>query len=94
MVLASTALEDSIVEIIKKHCKENHLHFTRLGPLGKKFKKLNEYGISIPIADYKMRIVDFRNNVVHQGSSVSGNDARGFWKDCQLLMRGFGNLWL
>lgn len=91
VVLASAALENSIVERVKKHCKENYLHFTWLGTLGKKFKKLNEYGISIPIPDYKKRIVDFRNNVVHQALCVSDNDARRFWKDCHLLMREFNN---
>lgn len=73
VILSSMALEDSILERVKKYRKENNIKFTHLGALGKKFKILTEYGINIPIADYKTRIVDFRNSVVHQATRNSGS---------------------
>lgn len=89
VILSSMALEEGILERINKHRKENNIKATKTGPLGKKFKILSEYGIDIPIADYKSRIVEFRNDVIHLASKVTESDARQFWKDCQLIMKEY-----
>jgi len=89
VILSSMALEEGILERINKHRKENNIKATKTGPLGKKFKILSEYGIDIPIEDYKSRIVEFRNDVIHLANKVTESDARRYWKDCQLIMKEY-----
>lgn len=89
VVFSGLALEYSIIARVKKYCKDCNMSFSPLGMLGKKFKKLKELKIEIPISDYQHRIVDFRNDVVHKGISVTDLEAVQFWKDCSLLVHSF-----
>ena len=88
-MFSGLALEYSIIARVKKYCKDCNMSFSPLGMLGKKFKKLKELKIEIPISDYQHRIVDFRNDVVHKGISVTDLEAVQFWKDCSLLVHSF-----
>ena len=94
VIFASLALEYGIIVRVKDYCKENGIAFTPLGMLGKKFKKLKELGIEIPITDYQSRIIDFRNDVVHKGANVTDAEAVDFWRNCASLIYTYNSNWV
>ena len=72
IILAGTALEESILNRIQQYYIENHLTTFKKDKkkhtmLGRKFKWLEELRISIPISDYKTGILYVRNPVTHGG---------------------------
>lgn len=91
VIFAGIALEYGIINRVKKYCKDHGQIFSPLGTLGNKFQKLKDLGIEIPIVDYKTRIVNYRNDVVHKGIAVSDSEAKKFWMDCSLLIQAYDN---
>lgn len=84
--LCSSALESSIVYRVKQYCDENNIVFSPMGELGRKFERLKEYGIAIPIKDYKNTILNVRNGVIHRGEKAEMGTAYKFWMDCRTII--------
>lgn len=91
VVFAGTALEYGIIHRVKKYCREHNISFIRLGTLGNKFRELEKLGIEIPIGEYRSKIVNFRNDVVHRGKNVTDVEAKRFWDNCSYLIKAFDN---
>ena len=87
VVLGGCAIENSILKKIVCYCKEKNIELKRpIGELGKKFKKLKEYNIDIPVEDYKTRILEVRNNVTHKGIDVGEANTLRYLEDCRSLI--------
>ncbi len=70
IILAGTAMEIAIVDRIKQYCNEEGIDATTIfpiGELGKKFHKLKELKIPIPVEGYQNDLLDIRNSVAHKG---------------------------
>lgn len=87
VICGGTAVENCILQKLIRHSKENGIELKRpVGELGRKFNKLKEYGIIIPVKNYKTEILEIRNDAVHKGSIPSRKTALEYLKKCRVLL--------
>lgn len=87
VILGGSAIENCILQKLARYSKEHGIELkTPVGELGRKFDKLKQYNISIPVVNYKTDIINLRNSVVHKGIDVSEKEARAYLKKCRTII--------
>lgn len=87
VVLAGSALENCILNKTVSFCQQNQIELKiPIGELGKKFSKLKELKIKIPIENYKEKILNVRNDVVHKGKAIERMDCHSFLSNCRIII--------
>lgn len=87
VTLGGISLEHCILEKIKAHSAENGIPVRYpIGELGRKFEKLKEFKIEVPIQNYKEEILILRNAVLHKGIQVTESEANTFLKNCRKII--------
>ena len=87
--LCSVALEVAILTKLQEYYLENGLTLERFGTLGKKFQKLAEHNINIPIDGYKEKIINVRNEVIHSGKHIEREEAIQFLNNCKIIIQTY-----
>lgn len=89
IILAGTAMEIAIVDRIKRYCNEESIDTNTIfpiGELGKKFHKLKELKIPIPIENYQNNLLDIRNNVAHKGVLYDKNTVHKYLDNARTVI--------
>ena len=92
IILAGTAMEIAIVDRIKRYCNEESIDTNTIfpiGELGKKFRKLKELKIPIPIENYQNDLLDIRNNVVHKGILYDKNEVHKYLDNARIVIDAY-----
>ena len=90
VVLGGSSVENCILQTILRYVNTHGISIKLpIGELGKKFVKLKELGISIPVENYKTSILDIRNHVIHKGIEVSEKEASTFLNNCRTMIEQY-----
>ena len=87
VILGGSAIENCILQKLAQYSMEHGIELkTPIGELGRKFDKLKQYNISIPVVNYKTDIINLRNSVVHKGIDVSERETRDYLIKCRTII--------
>ena len=90
VILGGSAIENCILQKIFHYCIDNGIELkTPIGELRKKFKKLKEFSIKIPIENYQNDVIDIRNDVVHKGRDIREKKTLEFLEKCRILINEY-----
>lgn len=87
VILGGSAIENCILQKLARYSMEQRVELkTPVGELGRKFDKLKQYKISIPVVDYKRDIINLRNSVVHKGIDAGEKETRDYLEKCRIII--------
>lgn len=86
-ILGGSAIENSILQKLARYSIEHGIELKiPVGELGRKFDKLKQYSISIPVDNYKTDIISLRNSVVHKGIDFGERETRDYLEKCRTII--------
>lgn len=94
VVLGGTAVEQATLKRLRQEYSSNKQFRKdkskpKYSTLGGRFRWLIEKSIFIPVADYKVTIVDIRNHATHDGIRPSYNETKNCLENCKVLIETY-----
>ena len=87
VILGGSAVENSILQKLIRYSKEHGTVLkTPIGELSRKFDRLKQLSINIPINNYKSDLLNIRNSVVHKGMDVSEKETLDYLEKCRIII--------
>jgi len=96
VVNSAIAIEKALVSKIKETCKNKNISFSKLSEkykmLGGMFSLAEVLKISLPTTDYRTKINNLRNKVVHDGYFPQKQEAISFLNDTKKYLEAYSNI--